>query len=268
MEKPNLPRGLLMEKTNLPRGLLMKEDKTFTSSAKMKEDKTFTPSAKEISKDIYDNKYTKLNIHQKVLLVRRSLSYMQKDTEGFGYKYTKESAILSAIKPMMDKVGLNLDMEAERVEDVGVAVYVKNEKKYINVSGIRIYFTFTFTNADNPVETIIKKKIVQDAGSDIKTIGALETYANRYFLTKFFLIPNDKADPDAHEKSLETATSKSLTSNQILEVKEWVNNDIVAWKMIHNTFGYSKFSEISQNKLDEIRKMLTLYNLKKEKGTK
>lgn len=216
-------------------------------------------------KDIYDTKYAHLNVHQKVLLVRRSLSYMQKDTEGFGYKYTKESTILSAIKPMMDEVGLNLDMETEKVEDVQVSVYMPKEKRYAEVSGIRMYFTFTITNVDKTADTIIKHKIVQDAGSDIKTIGGLETYGNRYFLTKYFLIPNDRLDPDKHEKALEIATSKTLNPQQLKEIIDLIAGDVTAWKMISTQFKYQKVSDISQSKFDEIASLLKMYNLKKEK---
>jgi len=220
------------------------------------------------TKEVYENKFANLNIQQKILLVRRSLSYMQKDADGYGYKYTKESTILGAIKPKMDEVGLLLDMETDKVEDVMVSVYVPKEKKYIEAPGIRMYFTFTITNVDKPEEVIIKHRIVQDAGSDIKTIGGLETYGNRYFLTKYFLIPNDLLDPDKHEKLLESATSKSLNPSQIAEIKDLINGDMEAWKMISTQFKYSKVSEISQNKFDEVVKLIKMYNLKKEMEAK
>lgn len=218
----------------------------------------------EEQKKVYENKYSKLNVHQKVLLVRRTLSYIQKDTEGYGYKYTKESTILSAIKPMMDEVGLNIEMDTIQAEDVKVSVYVPKEKKYIEVLGIRMHFAFTITNVDKPEDKITVRKIVQDAGSDIKTIGGLETYGNRYFLTKFFLIPNDVLDPDKFDKMVETATAKLLTSDQLKELKELVDSDLTAGKMINSQFGYQKFSDITQNRFNAVIEMVKMYNLKKE----
>jgi len=214
-------------------------------------------------KDVYDNKYEHLNVHQKVLLVRRSLSYMQKDTEGFGYKYTKESTILGAIKPMMDKIGLNLECDIDKAEDVLVSVYNKQAKKYSEQPGIRLHMTYTIRNVDKPDDIIVKKRIIQDAGSDVKTIGGLETYSHRYFLTKHFMIPNDKLDPDAHEKEVTSSTaSKNIDSNQANTVKALLNNNKDAFQMLSKEYGISKITDITKNKYNEIAAALKLLNAK------
>lgn len=230
----------------------------------MKE-KTISEPTKE-KEEVSTNKYKHLNVHQKVLIVRKSLAYMQKDTEGYGYKYTKESTILGAIKPKMEEVGLNLEMDIDKAEDVSVSVYNKPSKKYFEQPGIRLYITYTIRNVDKPNDTIVKKRIIQDAGSDVKTIGGLETYCTRYFLTKHFMIPNDKLDPDAHEKEVALSTvSKSISEEQAREIKALLDNDKTAWELLKSEFGYSKITEIPENKLETIKTSLKLYNLTKSK---
>jgi hypothetical protein len=205
------------------------------------------------------------NIFQKLLEVRKSVPYIQKGAKGFNYNYTKESQILGSIRGKMDEEGVWLDMEMLSIEPVSISVYDSRNKKFNVVDGIRANFEFTLTNCDNPEEKIIRHQILQESGSDVKTIGGLETYANKYFMLKFFNIPNDDLDPDKFEKSIEVATSLSLTEEQIKEVAALLNGDKNAWQTLNEKFGYSKVSSIPQDKYDNVVNYLKLYNVKKEK---
>jgi hypothetical protein len=55
-----------------------------------------------------------------------------------------------------------------------------------------------FTNLENPTEQLTFHFWATGQNTDIaKAKGAAETYALKYFLTKFFLIPtSDNLDPD------------------------------------------------------------------------
>jgi len=203
----------------------------------------------------------KKNIFQKLLEVRKTVPYIQKGAKSFGYNYTKESQILGAIREKMDEEGVWLDMEMLNTEDVSISVYSPKDKKYYSVAGIRIFFEFTWTNCEDPTDKIVRHKFVQDAGSDVKTIGSLETYANKYFLLKFFSIPNDNADPDQFEKIIESSTTKNLSEEQIKEVASLLNGNTSAWKVLKEKFGYDKVSSIKESDYSHVVTTLKLFNM-------
>jgi len=210
----------------------------------------------------------KKNLYQKLIEVRKSVPYIKKGAEGFGYTYTKESQIIGAISSKMNEEGIWLDLDMIDLKDTSISIYNSKAKSFDIVDGVQATFEFTITNADDPQDKIIKRQILQDSGSDVKTIGGLETYANKYFMLKFFLIPNDNLDPDQFEKSVEKATNKQLSEFQINEMKALLNGNITAWEMLKSKFGYSKVSEISQAKYEEVKKTLKLFNLQSEGAIK
>jgi hypothetical protein len=140
-----------------------------------------------------------MNIHQKLIEVRKSAPYLQKANKGAQYNYVSSSQTLSALKDKMDELGLLL---VPRV--IG-----KEVRENTNSKGAQVYFTellmeYTWINAEDPNETITCPWYGQ--GVDIageKGVGKALTYAEKYFMLKFFNIPTDKDDPDAHQKKQE-----------------------------------------------------------------
>jgi len=55
---------------------------------------------------------------------------------------------------------------------------------------------FVWVNADNPEETIVCPWYGQGLDTGEKGVGKALTYAEKYFLLKFFNIPTDEDDPD------------------------------------------------------------------------
>jgi len=141
------------------------------------------------------------NLYQRLVEVRKSVKYIQKTTDGYKFKYANEGQILAAIRAKMDEESVFLEMEMVSLEPVECHMII--DKQIKTLQGLKCVFEFTWTNADNPVEQIKKKMILQDSESIIKTCGGLMTYANKYFLYKFFSVPTDKLDPDAFDNSLE-----------------------------------------------------------------
>lgn len=204
------------------------------------------------------------NIFQKLLEVRKSVPYIKKGAKGYGYNYTSESQILGAIRGKIDEQGLWLDLTMLELEEAKISVYIKIDKTYVDVNGVRAKFEFTWTNCDNPEETIVKHQILQDAGSDVKTIGGLETYANKYFLFKFFNIPNDDLDPDKFEKAIESSIPKNgdgyITADQVQEITKSImmlkNGDR---NNVLKTLGTNKFGTIKSNKYENTIKFIQNY---------
>lgn len=164
----------------------------------------------------------KMNLYQKLVEVRKQVSYLQKSAEGYKFKYATESQILSMIRPKMDEMKVILEMDMISLDQVDCCSI--KDKQIMNVRGLKATFKFIWVDADNPSDRIEKTIIVQEQESCIETVGSLMTYAHRYFLYKFFSVPTDKDDPDTFDnktkkiQSMITPTIKqSLTVDMITE---------------------------------------------------
>jgi len=158
------------------------------------------------------------NLYQKLLEVRKQVQYIKKSADGYKFKYASEGDILSAIRPMMDEQGVWLEMEMLSMKEVECQSIVQG--KVVTSQGLRVEFEFKWVNCEKPEEVIVKHMAVQDAETCIKTIGSLYTYANRYFLYKFFSVATDKDDPDAVEnkqKKIVSAYEEPKVEERITE---------------------------------------------------
>jgi hypothetical protein len=161
----------------------------------------------------------KQNIYQKLVEVRKEVDYLEKEADGHKYKYTKESQILDAIRPKMDEFGVFLEIDMLSLEEFEFTKWHKDSKQFVIGKGLRAEFEFKWVNADDPSEVIAKKMIIQNDGIDAKSVGSLYTYANRYFLMKFFQIATDDLDPDTHQKRVESCQPKTQYVNEEQLVK-------------------------------------------------
>ncbi|NYT19244.1 MAG: hypothetical protein GKC08_03005 [Methanosarcinales archaeon] len=88
---------------------------------------------------------------------------------------------------------------------------------------VTVGFEFTWVNADNPEERIVKHIYLQDIAADPKKIGGLLTYAHRYHLMKTFQIATDDLDIDAYQTQIlagSKTTKPRITQDQISELEQ------------------------------------------------
>jgi len=137
---------------------------------------------------------TKLNIHQKLIQVRQSVPYLKKDQDGYKFKYVSSSNTLGALREKMDEMNLLLVPRIVRIR-VSDHTTSKGGHEYFT----EIWAHFTWVNAEEPEETIKCPWYGQGLDSGEKGVGKAATYAEKYFLLKFFNIATDKDDPDANQ---------------------------------------------------------------------
>lgn len=146
-------------------------------------------------------KETSLNIYQKLLEVRKTILYLQKDTKGHNYNYTSGSTLLAQIRPKIDELGLLL------LTNVRNQNFSFEGGKYI-ISGEMV---FTWINVDQPEEKI--ETVLFGAGVDSqdpsKAIGKMLTYFERYNLLKTFQIATDNDDPDKFQNKADNVAEKT-----------------------------------------------------------
>lgn len=139
-----------------------------------------------------------MNIYEKLIEVRKVVPYLQKESKGYQFNYTGSSLVLGSLKKKMDELGLLLIPR----------VISKEVSEHETKAGGKEYFTelnmeFTWLNAEKPEETITCSWYGQGLDNGEKGVGKAMTYAEKYFLLKFFNIATDKDDPDSFQKKMD-----------------------------------------------------------------
>lgn len=151
-----------------------------------------------------------MNIFSKLIEVRKSVPYLKKDNAGYQFRFVSSSQTLGALRESMDVNRLLLIPRILRHE-IRDHTTQKGNHEYFTILDME----FTWVNAENPDETITCPW--QGCGLDDgeKGTGKAVTYAEKYFLLKFFNIATDKDDPDSFQKeSSKTDMRKTTTRGQ------------------------------------------------------
>lgn len=155
------------------------------------------------------------NLFQKLLEVKRRIPYLKKDAKGYGYTYTSGSTVLYHINQGLNEVGVLLKSEVIDIQKEQIEVETRNgvKKEWLYT----LEMIMTWINVDNPDEKDIIKWAATGCNGEEKGFGSALTYAERYFMLKFFNIPTDELDPDnflSKQESPDSKTSKQSTPNK------------------------------------------------------
>jgi hypothetical protein len=151
-----------------------------------------------------------VNIYEKLIEVRKTVPYLQKETKGYQYNYTASSQVLAAVRAKMDELGLLLIPEVLD-HNVTATQDSKGRTSYFTELGMRM----TWVDAENPDERIQSTWYAQ--GLDLegeKGVGKALTYGEKYFLLKFFNIATDKDDPDSFQRENSGLRESAATSTK------------------------------------------------------
>jgi hypothetical protein len=205
-----------------------------------------------------------MNIYQKLVEVRKAVPYLQKEAKGHQYNYVSSSQVLAAVRKKLDEVGLLL---IPSVVDKEVHIEGKNIFTELKME-------FTWVNAEKPEETI--KTPWYGQGMDIsgeKGVGKALTYAEKYFLLKFFNIATDKDDPDAFQHKDEVNERRNKPSdalatpaqkNSITTAIKAVGMDKATFRSIMNDLNIEDYSNMTKAQADQLIAALADYKPAKE----
>ena len=177
-----------------------------------------------------------LNIYQKLIEVRKQVIYIQKNSKGFNFDYVTGSDILGALRPKMDEMGLVLIPNMESFE----MITVRKGNGEIQIPKIKI--SYTWVNAENPTERITTEgTYFEDKMNGCQAIGSIQTYAERYFLAKFFQIAVGKDDiEDFYAKNkLKNEVEVVETKKEVVETKKEVVETKKETAVIPKSPGYA-----------------------------
>ena len=195
----------------------------------------------------------KLNIYQKLVEVRKGIASFKKDTDGYNFRYVSGTQVLSAIKKDLDEQGIILEQHLTAPEVEGTMV--KSPMKMI------------WVNADSPEEKIVIDWFMVGRQKDpSQGFGSGLTYAERYFMLKFFNIPTDDDDPDKKTSGKTTSSETEPDPFQGDDFTDDIGKEqrLCTDKQLKRMFAMMKEAGVEIDKWDDMIKKKYSIEHKKE----
>lgn len=156
------------------------------------------------------------NLFQKMIEIKKHVKYLQKETEGFNYKYTSSSQVLSSVRDKMNELGIMLvpGISGQKIENYKTV----NNGKEKNMFFTSLDMYYIWINAENPEDQLRVMWAGQGTDDFEKGIGKALTYAEKYIILKTFNIPTDKDDPDAFQQKEDRKEEKANPKPQVVNL--------------------------------------------------
>ncbi len=153
-----------------------------------------------------------LNLYQKLLHIQTKINGLGKDKTTYQYKYVTGDKVLGEIKPLMNQLGLILKQEVISIENSRQDYSTAKGSKSEILSKVMMQFTW--------IDCATGDKDVNSFGANgqndwEKGLGSALTYAERYFLLKYFHIATDEDDIDNDQRK----TSAPITQTNFEDAK-------------------------------------------------
>lgn len=168
----------------------------------------------------------KLNLYQKLLVIQKKINGLGKDKKSFSYSYVTGDKVLGEIKPLMNELGLILKQEVLSIDNLRMDYQTKNGSKTEILSKVMMQFTWIDSESGEKDVNLFGANGQNDFE---KGLGSALTYAERYFLLKFFHIATDEDDIDNDNRKkdnkpnlleqVENAKAKIITATSLEDLK-------------------------------------------------
>lgn len=135
-----------------------------------------------------------MNLYQKLHDIQTKVIGLGKDAKSNSYGYVSGSKVLEHLKPLMNQHGLILKQEVVSIENVRQDYLTSYDKpKNEILSKVMMKFTWIDTESGEKDENSFG---ANGLNAWDKGVGSALTYAERYFLLKYFHIATDEDDID------------------------------------------------------------------------
>lgn len=202
-------------------------------------------------------KQQELNLFQKIADVKANIDGFTKDAKSYNYSYVSGSQVLHRIRNKMIENNLLLvpKTSEENYKQIDVTRFNKKAGREITTSEfiVEMKLTYVWINADKPEEQFEVTFYAVGQQDDVsKAHGTALTYAERYFLMKFFNIPTDEDDADAKQKQEKYNKVSSKTVGVLKqEVFDFVDlmkslGKDVTQQQAESTFGIQDYTSMSE----------------------
>ena len=158
-----------------------------------------------------------MSIYKKLLNIQQKINGLSKDTKSNTYQYVSGSKVLENIKPMMNELGLLLKQEVLSIENTrqdyktGIGTNYEKPKSEI-LSKVMMRFTWIDCDTGEKDENLFG---ANGQNEWEKGLGSALTYAERYFLLKYFHIATDEDDIDNENRKKDNIQQSKPTEQTI-----------------------------------------------------
>ena len=143
----------------------------------------------------------KLTLYQKLLDIESKVLGLGKDKDGHGYRYVTGSKVLDYVKPLMVEHKILLKQEILSIDNERQDYTLKSgSSKSEILSKVMMRFTWVDCESGEKDENLFGANGQNDWD---KGVGSALTYAERYFLLKYFHINTDEDDIDNPDRKQE-----------------------------------------------------------------
>ena len=161
-----------------------------------------------------------VSIYKKLLEIQKSVRGLSKDKKGYGYEYVSGNKILNLVRDKMDNLGLLLKQEVLSIENSRQDYKAKNGDKSEILSKVMMKVTWVDCETGATDESLFGANGQNDWE---KGLGSALTYAERYFLLKYFHIATDEDDIDNPDRKKDSEPIKPVrVENKDELIKEFV----------------------------------------------
>lgn len=180
-----------------------------------------------------------MNIYQKLAKIRKPVEILQKNKNGFGYRYVTEDLILAKITGLMEKYGVSLIPNIMHGStEVSPYHYTKTKttkggdvfEEHVNEILVRADMEWHWVNNDNPADRIIVPWTLVGQQSDAsQAFGSGLSYSARYFMLKYFNVATSDDDPDnwrSLQKEAEESENREIAKSIIEQVHAMVSSHV------------------------------------------
>lgn len=178
-----------------------------------------------------ENETKPLGLYKKLLEIQKKMRGLGKDDKTNQYRYVSGAKVLMYVRPLMDEYGILLKQEVLGVSNTRMDYKTKNGEKSEILTSCEMRFTWIDTETG---QTDVNQFHANGQNDWEKGLGSALTYAERYFLLKFFHIPTDEDDVDNDNRKL-TAT-KVIKPALVVATKEY-NGCVSAMSLINEKTG-------------------------------
>jgi len=154
-----------------------------------------------------------MSIYKKLHKIQSQVLGLGKDKAGQNYQYVTGSKVIEHIKPLMNDLGLILKQEVLSIDNerqdyiVGFGTPKERTKSEI-LSNVMMRFTWIDSGTGEKDENLFGANGQNDWE---KGLGSALTYAERYFLLKYFHIATDEDDIDNPQRKEEELKKQFLS---------------------------------------------------------
>lgn len=211
-----------------------------------------------------------MKLYEKLHKIQTQILGLGKDKESQGYKYVTGSKVLEHIKPLMNQQKLILKQEILSIENVRqdykVAVGTPKEREKSEIlTKVMMKFTWIDTETGDKDENLFG---ANGQNEWEKGLGSALTYAERYFLLKYFHIATDEDDIDNPERKEQEEKFQKEEAERIEKVRLELTSCDTEESLKNKFLSLSEFDKKHFNKLTiELKEKLTT-KLKQKLTTK